>query len=166
MNEKQREGSILENINVYSILRDLIKSLWAIVLGAAAVAMIVNMITHVRMESTYSTNATFVITSRTSGNYAYNNLTAASTMATSCSNVLNSNLLRTKVCSDLGVKSFNASMSARVITDTNLMTLKVTSDTPWNTYRITRSVMKNIRAARRHRGGGGQIVIRVIARGP
>ena len=150
MKEKLKEGSILENINTYSILRDLLRSLWAILLGAAAVAMIVNMITHMRMESTYSTNATFVITSRTSGNYAINNLNAASTMATSCSNVLNSNLLRTKVCGDLGVSSFNATMSTKVITDTNLMTLKVTSDTPWNTYRITRSVMKNMEELTEH----------------
>lgn len=150
MEKKMNSGSILDSINVYSIIRDVLRYAWAIVLGAAAVAMIVNMITHARIENTYSTKATFVITSRTSGNYAYNNLTAASTMATSCSNVLNSSLLRTKVCEDLGVSSFNATMSTNVITDTNLMTLRVTSDSPYNTYRIVRSVMKNMEELSAH----------------
>lgn len=150
MNEKNNETSILDTINVYSILRDVAKNLWVIILGAAAVAMIVNMFAHVRRENTYSTKATFVITSRTSGNYAYNNLSAASTVAESCTNVLNSRLLKTKVCKDLGVDSFEAAMSANVITDTNLMTLSVTSDSPWNTYSITRSVMKNMEELTSH----------------
>ena len=150
MESKANNGSILDKINVYSILRDIFRSLWAIALGAAAVAMIANLYAHTKMESTYSTKATLVITSRTSGNYAYNNLNAASTMATSCSNVLNSSLLRRKVCEDLGVDSFSAKMSAKVIPDTNLMTLSVTSDTPWNTYRITRSVMKNMEELTTH----------------
>ena len=40
--------------------------------------------------------------------------------------------------------SFDATATAGVINGTNLMTLKVTSDTPKSTYQITRSIMKNI----------------------
>ena len=142
--------SILDRIDVYSILRDVLRNLWAILLGAAAIALIINMVIHARVENTYSTKATFVVTSKTSGNYAYNNLSAASTMANSFSNILNSNLLKKKVCSDLQVSSFNAVMNANVVKDTNLMVLRVTSDTPWNTYRITRSVMKNMSELTKH----------------
>lgn len=150
MEKKEASGSILDRINPYSILRDVVRNLWAIALGAIAVGLIMNMVMHTRVENSYSTRATFVVTSKTSGNYAYNNLTAASTVASSLSNVLNSSLLRTKVCEDIGVTSFDASMSANVITDTNIMTLRVTSDTPWNTYRITRSVVKNMEELTRH----------------
>lgn len=144
METKKNGSALLDRIDLYSILRDVLRNLWAIILGAVAVAMIVNMITHSRAENTYSTKATFVITSRTTGNYAYNNLSAASTMAESFYNILNSSLLEKKVCRDLGVSSFDAKMSAAVVKDTNLLTLSVTSDTPWNAYRITRSVMKNM----------------------
>lgn len=150
MEKKPNTGSIFDTINLYSILRDIFRNLWAIALGAVAVAMIVNIIAHTKVESTYTTNATFVITSRTAGNYAYNNLSAASTMAESCTNVLNSSLLKRKVCEDLDVDSFQASMSTRVITDTNLMTLKVTGDSPWNAYSIIRSVMKNMEELTSH----------------
>ena len=95
---ENNSGSILERINPYSIIRDVVRNLWAIALGAIAVGLIMNMVMHSRVENSYSTSATFVVTSRTSGNYAYNNLTAASTVATSLTNVLNSSLLRTNVC--------------------------------------------------------------------
>ena len=145
MNENRQDfSSLLERMDPYSILRDVLRSLWAILLGAIAVAMIVNMSVRADFRSTYSTTATFVVTSKTSSNYAYSNLSAASTMASSFSNILNSNLLKKKVCQDLGMSSFRATASARVINGTNLMTLHVTSDTPENTYRITRSIMNNV----------------------
>ncbi|MBR5094183.1 MAG: polysaccharide biosynthesis tyrosine autokinase [Oscillospiraceae bacterium] len=145
MNEnKQDLSSLLERVDLYSILRDTLRSLWAILLGAIAVAMIVNMSVRADFRSTYTTTATFVVTSRTSSNYAYSNLSAASTMASSFSNILNSNLLKKKVCQDLGMSSFRATTAAKVISGTNLMTLRVTADTPENTYRITRSIMDNV----------------------
>ncbi|MBO4848184.1 MAG: polysaccharide biosynthesis tyrosine autokinase [Clostridia bacterium] len=144
METKQETSTLLEKLDLYSIIRDLLRNAWVIALGAIAVGLIVNMSVRSKIQSTYSTKAMFVVTSRTSGNYAYSNLSAASTMATSYSNILNSNLLKKKVCRDLNVDSFNATMSAKVISDTNLMTLRVTSDTPENTYKIIRSVMKNV----------------------
>ena len=145
MNEKKQDlSSLMDRIDLYSIVRDTLRNLWAILLGAIAVAMIVNMSVRADFRSTYSTQATFVVTSKTSSNYAYSNLSAASTMANSFSNILNSNLLKKKVCKDLGIDTFRATASARVIKGTNLMTLRVTADTPENTYRTIRSIMYNM----------------------
>ena len=145
MNENRQDlSSLFDEIDLYSILRDVLRNLWVILLGAIAVGMIVNMSVRSDYQSTYSTTATFVVTSKNYSNYAYSNLNAANTMADSFSNILNSNLMRKKVSQDLGVASFNATTSAKVIQGTNLMTLKVTADTPYNTYRITRSIMSNI----------------------
>lgn len=141
---KQNFTTILDKLDLYSMFRDALRNLWVIVLGALAAAMIVNMSVRADFRNTYSTTATFVVTSRTSSNYAYSNLSAASTMAKSFTNILNSNLLKKKVCRDLGMPSFNASANAGVIKGTNLMTLKVTADTPRNTYMIIRSIMSNI----------------------
>ena len=144
MDNQQNNTSLLEQIDLYSVLRDVLRNVWVIVLGAIAVGLIVNYIARTEFKNTYSTTATFVVTSKTGSNYSYNNLQAASTMAESYSNILRSNLLKKKVCQDLGVDSFNATMSVEVIKDTNLITLRVISDTPRNVYLITRSVMKNI----------------------
>ncbi len=145
MNENNQDfSSLLDRVDLFSVLRDTLRNLWAILLGAIAVAMIVNMSVRADFRNTYSTTATFVVTSKTSSNYAYSNLSAASTMASSFSNILNSNLLKKKVAQDLGTDSFKATASARVIKGTNLMTLSVTADTPENTYRTIRSIMYNM----------------------
>lgn len=147
MNENKQDfqfSSLLDRLDLFSVIRDVLRNLWAILLGAIAVAMIVNMMVRAEFRNTYSTMATFVVTSKTSSNYAYSNLSAASTMANSFSNILNSNLLKKKVCQDLGTDSFRASASARVINGTNLMTLRVTADTPESTYRTIRSIMDNM----------------------
>ena len=99
MNENNQDfSSLLERVDLYSIVRDTLRNLWAILLGAIAVAMIVNMLVRADFRSTYSTTATFVVTSKTSSNNAYSNLSAASTMTKSFTNILNSNLLKKKVC--------------------------------------------------------------------
>lgn len=144
MNNEKEYSSFLEQIDLYSMLMDLLRNLWAIILGAVAVALIVNMSVRSDFESTYSTTGTFVVTSKSSSNYIYNNLSAASNMAESFTNILNSNLLKKKVCQELGLSSFNAKTKAGVIKGTNLMTLQVTSDSPYNAYRIIRSIMNNI----------------------
>lgn len=145
MNENRQDfSSLLEKLDLYSILRDTLRNLWAILLGAIAVAMIVNMSVRADFRNTYSTTATFVVTSKTSSNYTYSNLSAASTMANSFSNILNSNLLRKKVCEDLGTDTFRANASAAVINGTNLLTMRVTADTPQSTYRTIRSIMHNM----------------------
>lgn len=144
MNEEKGFSTPLDRIDAYSVLRDVLRNLLVILLGAIAVGLIVNMRVRADFQSTYSTKTTFVVTSRTSSNYAYSNLSAASSMASSFSNILNSSLLRKKVCQDLGVSSFNAKTSASVIEGTNLMDLRVTSDSPYNAYRIIRSIMANI----------------------
>ena len=107
--------TLIERIDVYSILRDLLRNSWVILLGAIAIAMIVNIYVKTKNVNKYSSSATFVVTSKTSSNYVYSNLTAASTMAKSFSNILNSSLMKKKVCKDLGISSFDASMSASVI---------------------------------------------------
>ena len=94
MNEEKEFTSALEHIDLYSMLRDVLRNLWAIVIGALAVALIVNMSVKSDFQSTYSTKTTFVVTSRTSSNYTYSNLSAASSMASSFSNILNSRLLQ------------------------------------------------------------------------
>ncbi len=146
MEEKQGLGALAGQIDIYSILRDVAKNIIYIILGAIAVTMIVDMIARDNYEKSYSSAATFVVTSKSSSNLAYSNLKAASAMADSYKNILNSSLLQKKVCQDLNMARFDAVTSAKVINGTNLMTLRVTADTPQKAYQVIRSVMRTIRS--------------------
>ena len=81
MENRQNTSTLLEQLDLYSIVRDVLRNLWVILLAALAVGMIVYMGIRAQSKNTYTTRATFVVTSKTSGNYTYSNLSAASTMA-------------------------------------------------------------------------------------
>lgn len=150
MEEKTSFSSISEQIDLYSLIRDVIKNIAFILLAALAAAMIADVIVRDNYQNVYSTTATFVVTSKNSSNYAFGNLNAASSMADSFKNILNSSLLRKKVCEDLNVSSFDAKTSTKVITGTNLMTLTVTSSTPQKAYSTIRSIMRTINGLTRY----------------
>ncbi|MBR0213783.1 MAG: polysaccharide biosynthesis tyrosine autokinase [Solobacterium sp.] len=143
MTNKKTTMDFLERIEPYSLLSDLLHSLWAIIAGALAAAMITVMVVRANTTQMYSANATFAVMSKTSSTYAYNNLNAAKSVATSFTSILNSEIMKKKVCEDVGLASFDARAEAAVIKETNLLTLTVTSDSPQKTYRIIRSIMNN-----------------------
>ncbi|MCR5373225.1 MAG: polysaccharide biosynthesis tyrosine autokinase [Solobacterium sp.] len=142
MSEK-RNMDFFDRIEPYSLISDLLRSLWAIIAGALAAAMITILVTRANTTQLYTSSATFAIMSKTTASYAYNNLNAAKSAASSFTSILNSEVLKKRVCEDVGLNTFSATAEAAVVKETNLLTLTVTSDSPQKTYRIIRSIMKN-----------------------
>ena len=143
MSEKRgRSAELFGNIEPFSLITDILHSLWAIVFGSLAVAMISIMFVNSRAMVTYSSNATLAIMSKRTTGYAYNNLSAARSVATSFTSILNSDVMKKMVCEDVGLESFGATANARVIGDTNLLTLSVVSNSPERTFKIICSIMK------------------------
>ena len=145
MEDKNGISSIMDQLDLYGLVHDVLKNIVFILLAALAASMIADIVVRDNYHNSYTTTATFVVTSKNSSNYAYSNLNAASSMADSYSNILNSSLLKKKVCQDLGISTFDAKARARVIADTNLMTLSVTSSTPQKAYLTILSDSKVLR---------------------
>ncbi len=139
--ERNTSLGLLDNIEPLSLITDVLRSLWAIILGSLAFAMITMMVVNSRAIVSYSSEATLAVMSKRASGYAYNNLSAARSVATSFTNILNSDVLKKMVCEDIGLDFFDASATAKVIGDTNLLTLKVTSNSPEKTFLIIRSIM-------------------------
>lgn len=131
------------NIDLYSLVTDMIKNLWAVFLAALTIVLALDLLNTVGTSKTYSTKATFVVTSRAYSTNVYSNLHAAESMAKTLTNILNSDILKKEVCKDIGLDSFDATVTASVINETNLLELYVSSDTPLKTFQIIRSIMKN-----------------------
>ncbi len=143
--EQNNDYSVLSgHLDLYSILRDIVRNLWAILLVALAAAMITNIYVRMNHQTSYSSKAMFAVKAKSSSNNSRTSLTAASTMATSLGNILNSSLLKKKVCEDLSIPSFDARTSAQVISKTNLINLNVTADTPQKAYTTICSTMRVI----------------------
>lgn len=135
----------LRKIHLYSIITDVLRNWWVILLGALAVAMIANIAVKEQSHTNYSytTSATFVVSAKGSSSSVYSDLASAQTMATTFSNVLNSGIMQKKVCEDLGLGSFDAKVTASVISETNLLVLTVTANSSKMAYQVIRSIMRN-----------------------
>ena len=108
------------NLDLYSLCTDVLKSLWAILLGAIAVVLIMDLLSTYGTQKSYSTKATFVVTSRGYSSNVYSNLSAAQSMATTFTNILNSDILKKEVCKDVGMDTFDATVYASVIDETKV----------------------------------------------
>ncbi len=132
---------ILEKIDPYSLVTDLLKNLWAILLGAISVAMMATVVSDMNHVDTYTSSATFAVMSKKGSTYIYTDLNSAIPMAETFTDILNSSVLKEKVCNDIGLASFDAKVTSYVISNTNILVVEVTSDSPHKTFRIITSVI-------------------------
>jgi len=91
----------------------------------------------------YQTRTTFVVTARGSSTTVYANLTSTSKLATLFTELLNSSIMRKTIVEELGVSSFDGTISTAVIPSTNLITMTVTSGDPRMAFLATRAIIEN-----------------------
>ena len=118
------------------LLRDAVRK-WALIL---VVAMICGMGAYIYTDTgyvpRYKTDTTLVLTTRDSASTVYSNLDSTSSLATVFTEILNSSIMRSKVLEELGMDSFNGSISAAAIESTNLLTVQVTALDPRTAFQV------------------------------
>lgn len=145
MAEKKNEYTPLEgmNIDLYSIVKDVCHEWMTILFVCIAAALLINVFVTERYHPAYTTQATLFVTRRGTSSTIYDNQYSAETMATKFEQILNSNLLQKKVAQEVGLDSFKGKASAEVIPETNLISLKVTADSPGLCFKLINSIMRN-----------------------
>ena len=141
--ESQAEQLQLPSFEPITILRDVLRRWYLIVAAAILAGMAAYVVSGVRYKPVYQTNTTFVVSARGSSTTVYQNLTAATNLASVFSEVLNSSLLRSAVLDELGMSGFDGTISAAAVPETNLLTLRVTASDPRTAFLVTRSVIDN-----------------------
>ena len=132
-------------VNPGIILRDVLKRWYLIVVAALLAGMIAYTASDLMYHPIYSTTTTFVVSVQGSSTTVYQNLSATSNLATVFSEVLNSSLLRSAILEELGMTSFDGTISASAVEETNLLTMKVTATDPRTAFLVTQSVIENNR---------------------
>ena len=125
-----------------SLIRDIFKNWWVILMGAIAGAMIFYVVSSIRYVPNYHTQATFVITSRANAN-AYNNLSSANSMAEAFQKILESTIMKKTICEKLDMDTLDADISANVVKGTNMLILSVTAHSPKDSIDIIKTIMDN-----------------------
>ncbi len=126
-----------------TVVRDVLRRWYLIVILALIAGMGGYVYSDMRYEPIYTTSATFVVSIRSSTTTVYQNLTGAANLASVFSEVLNSSILRAEILEDVGISSFDGTITAEQVSDTNLLTLRVTADNPRTAFLVIESVIEN-----------------------
>ena len=137
-------------IDLTVLVRDLLRSFgklwWLTIMLAAFVAAVALLRSASAYQPMYKAEATFTVEtfnpSQSGYTFFYDNRTAAQ-MALTFPYLLDSDLLLERVKADLGVEYLNGVPSAKVVDNSNLFTLSVTSRDPQAAYDILLSLIKN-----------------------
>lgn len=142
-NEFHNEDLGLLTFDPIVIVGDVVKR-WLLVLTVAlAVGVGAYILTDLTYQPSYSTQTTFVVSTRSSSNTVYDNLASTTQLASVFSELLNSSLLRTTVLEQEGLGSFGGTITAAAISETNLLTLTVKDSDPRTAFLVTRAIVEN-----------------------
>lgn len=141
--EERIDGGLVPQIDLISMLKDIAKEWWAILLLSLAVALFTDIWVNVTYQPEYKTSTTFVVTAKGMNTNVYQNLNSTQQLAQQFTEILDSNVLKKKVAQDLKMSSLNIDSSVDLVPETNLITLSVKAGTAVESYRILQSIMKN-----------------------
>ena len=143
--EKKLDTELLEKIDIRSIVKDLLRESWVIVLFAIAISMFASVWMTSQYVPRYTAKTTFVVSGKEMNSSVYQNLSAARTLAERFAIILDSNVLKKKVMEDLDMKTFDVECSVNVIPETNMMEVHVTAGSAMEAFRVLQSIMNNYR---------------------
>lgn len=130
-------------LDLRSILCDIARSWWIILLISCSAAMLTYTVLTVCHKDSYTVKTTFAVMGRGENANAVSNLSATYEMTQKFEAILENNILKKKVMEELNLTSFPATMNASVVPESNLMELSVTADSPRMAFQILKSVLAN-----------------------
>ncbi len=134
----------LDEINITSIVRDLIKNFWVVLLAAISAYFLVSGYHSLIYTPEYTASATMVVSAKgNSYNTTYTNLSITTEMAGVFQDVFSSNILKKLVQEHVNEELGEFSIKSSVISETNLLVVKVTAATPRAAYLIIQAVIEH-----------------------
>lgn len=145
--ESDKKQDLLENglfsFDPIVLVRDVIRR-WALILLVVVIAgTSAYVVADVQYEPVYRTQITFVVTNRSSSSTVYTNLSSATSLAEVFADLLNSYLLRETIVEELGGVSFNGTIQATMINETNLLTVTVSDTSPRTAFLVARAIIEH-----------------------
>ena len=141
--EERIENEAIQQINLISMLKDIIREWITILLLSVSAALFADIWICATYQPEYKTSTTFVVTAKGMNNNIYQNLNSTKELAGQFTEILGSNVLKKKVAQDLGMNSLEVETSVDLVPETNLITLSVKAGTAAESYRVLQSIMEN-----------------------
>ncbi len=125
-----------------SLIKDLIRNVWIIFLAALIAYMGINIYEKTIYTPTYTSQAILVVRAKVGSSGIYSNLASSSEMATIFTKVFQQASMKKLAAENLGMDSFDGTVSASVTGTTNLLNISVKSDDPELSFRLLSSVLE------------------------
>ena len=132
-----------KNIDVYSILRDILRNWWVIVLAGCIGVMATYTVIRESYRPMYTSSAVYVINPKESSGYKRTDKLLAQNAVQAFQGLLTQDIMKTRILEDLGSATWDATVTASILEETNIMTLSVTSPKPVESFMIIEYVMEN-----------------------
>lgn len=142
-NSSVNNGFQLDDISIKSIARDVWRRILLVVLAVVVFAGGFYIFKCETYKPQYTSNTTFLVSTRDSSNDAYSNLNTTVQLNQVFKMILDSSALQESVKRDLGLNVLDATITASVVEETNLLVLTVTAGSPLESYKILNSVIDN-----------------------
>lgn len=137
-------GAKFKNISPFSIARDVLFNFWLVILVAAITYMSSYIYVYYFNTPTYSSSMTLAVNDKSSSAFVSGRLSKARETANVFQTIFQSDILRTKI-EEITGKPLEGTVSASVISETNLIVLTGKADTPMAAFNTVRSVFENYR---------------------
>lgn len=139
---KNRKKSMAINFEWNSLIRDIFKSFWAIILAAFIAIMGIQVIEKSIYTPTYTSSAVLVVRSRYGTSGSFSSLTASAEMANIFTEVFKQNSLKVLAAEHLGVETFDGTIETSITDSTNLLNLSVKAKDPETAFKLLTAILE------------------------
>ena len=144
--EFQTEERTLLPFDPIVILRDILIRWRAILIITALVGLVSYAAVSLCYQPSYRTNTTLVVTTRGSSSTVYANRTSTAELATVFTEIVESAVFHKIVQEEAQLPAFDGKVTVSQVTDTNLLTMQVSSADPRTAFLVTRAILSNYEA--------------------
>ena len=130
------------SFDYYSILKDLVKNFWVVLLSLLIGAMGVYIAERSVYKAEYTSTATVVVNVKGGSTNTSSMYNVSSEMAEVFSKVFSEPAMKKAAAEHLVLEKFDGRVAAAVLTDTNFINISVVSDSPRKSYELLNSILQ------------------------
>ncbi len=130
------------SIDYYSILKDLFKNFWVVLLSLLIGAMGIYIAESSVYKAEYTSTATVVVNVKGGSSNTSSMYNVSSEMAEVFSKVFSEPAMKKAAAEHLGLEKFDGRVASAVLTDTNFINISVISDSPRKSYELLNSILQ------------------------
>ncbi len=130
------------SIDYYSILKDLLRNFWVVLLSLLIGAMGIYIAECSVYKPEYTATATVVVNVKGSSSNNSSKYSVSTEMAEVFSKVFSEPAMKKAAAEHLGLEKFDGHVAASVLTDTNFINISVVSDSPRKSYELLNAILQ------------------------